>query len=170
VEPLCSPGRSEAPVTYRVIVLCALALAAISCAVTAPNPDSATSTLLVMNETCSPGPCKTFEVRGWESVFVVPGQPPAGFLHIGDVSSSSACLQFPASVLFTSTEVDHNGNPLHTDSLYWTPQESAGLSALEPGAFNPFAFADSEIVPANSPGWRVTFPSGEIVASAPCRP
>ena len=98
-----------------------------------------TPTLLVTNGTCSPGPCKTFAVRGWESVFVVPGQPPAGFLHIGDVSSPSACLQFPDSVLFIGTEVDATGHPLHTDSMYWTPQNSVGLSALEPGARNSLA-------------------------------
>lgn len=155
---------------YQTIVLCAVIFVVGSCGVTDPKTDLSTPTLLVANATCSPGPCKTFAVRGWESVFVVPGQPPAGFLHIGDVNSPSACLQFPDSVLFTATEVDGAGHPLHTDGVYWTPRNSVELSALEPGAFEPFAFADSAIVPASSPGWRITFPSGEIVPAAPCEP
>lgn len=148
-------------------------LAAGACGVTDPKTDPSSPTLLVINATCDSGPCVAFQVRGWESIFVVPGQPPAGFVQVGEVTSATACLQFPDSVRFTGTEVDSLGRVVRADTIYWTPANSIGLSALASGsgAFSPpFAFADSAIVPANAPGWRVTFPSGELAPAAPCQP
>lgn len=126
-----------------------------ACGVSEPKTNP--PTLLVTNATCDSGPCVKFAVRGWESVYAVPGQPPAGFIVVGQVDSASACLRFPASVPFG-------------DNTVWTPENSIGLTALAFESIVPLAYADSEIVPANAPGWHVTFPSGELTRAAPCQP
>ncbi len=155
-----------APIAMSVVLL-----ASAACGLTDPKPSPTGPTLLVINATCDPGPCVTFQVRGWEDVFVVPGQPPAGFIHLGQVNSASACLLFPSSVPFTLTEVDSLGRVVRTDTIFWTPKNSIGLTAATGGGFDPpFAVADSAIVPANAPGWRVTFPSGEVAPTKPCQP
>jgi hypothetical protein len=155
------------------IAMSLVLVATVACGVTDPKTDPSGPTILVINATCAAGACAKFEVRGWEGVFVVPGQPPAGFIRVGEVDLASACLRFPDSVQFTGAEVDSLGHVVRADTTYWTPKNSIGLTALAlgAGAFSPpLAYADSEIVPANSPGWQITFPSGDVAPSAPCRP
>ena len=124
-----------------------------------------TSTLLVVNSTCSQSNCDTLEIRAVVTTFVVPGQPPAGFMYLGQITSDSACFAFPAKDSLRVSHVDSVGDVLSSSWLYWTPDDALDVMAAH-DALSPIG-GEIEVVPADADGWLVSLPAAEGSAAVP---
>ncbi len=148
---------------------------------TGPKP---APTVLVMNATCQPGPCKTLYLRAYIWGWAIP-QPPTGIKLLGFVHGPGTCLQFPPE--WTLWVVAGSDSTL----LTWKPPNPAGIFLLAfdsaIGYGNPTrAQLDSSneglwpydgatagsvghsatFVPGNSPGWSITFPPTTLSGAA----
>jgi hypothetical protein len=134
-----------------LLMLASLAVGT-SCSSVAPK----TATLLVINETCVPGPCASVLVLLFPSS---QPQTPGGLWSIGmgSVTGASACLSFPRSASGWTT---------------WTPDDAASLGILLPGDLRLAASpSTAEFVPASASGWSVTLPGDTAARRAePCSP
>jgi hypothetical protein len=140
-----------------------LVLGAVACSSTT-GPRSGV-TLLVVNGTCTVGPCPSLHVLGYPQ-----NQPntPGGLwrFELGVLAAPSACLTFPRSATFRII------GPSDTTIITWTSADSMELGSLDSLAF-PFAALPStgEFVPASAPGWTVTLPGGTRASpTQPCTP
>jgi hypothetical protein len=126
-------------------------------ACTSPTEPGPSVTLLVTNATCEPGPCPSFQVRGfWTHQ---PVYTPGGrwSMDLGTVSTGSACLILPGADTFR----------VNTTPYFWTSRDSLSVGILEPGQLlGPASPSTSAFVPANSAGWSITLPGGTAVTPA----
>jgi len=154
----------------RWMTLCAMFAAAAACRANEPTASAikkvsavGTPTVLVVNATCQPGPCVSFELRAFIPKFAVPGQLPTGWLDIGQVNTASACLKLPAADTLTVIGHDSTGAAVDTTRMVWTVQDPLTLIA----ATSPMTAlgTSAEFTPASSAGWSVTFPSGPVASA-----
>lgn len=121
-------------------------------------------TVLVANATCAPGPCQVIDVRGFVAQFSVPGQS-VGFLDLGSVDSSHACLQFPDSLVLTVTGPVMGGGAGsgdQTNRYVWTPADSITLQPVQNHLFV-VGVPSASFVPSTSAGWRLTLPNDTVM-------
>ncbi len=131
-------------------------------------------TLLVRNATCATGPCVPLNIRAWIPKFVVPGQPPTGFLSVGTARGASTCLEIPFADTLRVYGVDSMGHVVDSTLTIWTVYEPFGLTASVGSPFSPPLGVSTTFVPMSAPGWRITFPNSgslaEPTASPRCTP
>jgi hypothetical protein len=165
--------------TQRFPRCAALALAAVAIlgGVGCPTAPKPTPTILISNDTCEPGPCRSLYIRAFIWDFKVP-QPPTGLEILGYMHGSYGCLSFPSK---WTLELD---GPSDTTELTWTPTSPAGIYLIfEDSAFifgpNSQAQIDSAtngiwpydaafpgsvafsptFVPGSARGWSITVPA-----------
>jgi len=116
-------------------------------------------TVLVVNETCTPGPCVMLRVFGFPAL---QPQTPGGFwgFELGYVSGAVGCFRLPASDELRVADADTGA----TTTYAWTLDEPMALGAL-PGysSMSMGQPSTAEFVPARSEGWTVFLPSGTTV-------
>ena len=108
-------------------------------------------TLMVTNGTCQTGACVPVEIRGLVPKFMVPGQPPAGFLRIGRVEGKTACLLIPPEMTLTI----RGGSD--TTKIIWTTADELILTASDGTPWSLLG-RSVEFVPAHAEGWSITLP------------
>jgi hypothetical protein len=137
--------------------LLALLLFTMACS-SSTGPDGPV-TVLVVNETCHPGPCVPLRVFGFPAL---QPQTPEGFwgFELGYVSGAVACFRLPPSDELRVTNAGTGATTTYT----WKLDEPMAFGALpmyssmlmgQPGT--------DEFVPTRSEGWIVTLPSGTTV-------
>ena len=123
-------------------------------------------TLLVTNQSCTPGPCSAQEILVFPSK-----QPntPGGLwsIDLGTMTGAAMCITIPASAEFDIVGYKSNGTA-DTTKIRWTNADGAALGAQPPSGSRFTAMpSTSEFVPATSSGWRVTLPGGTQAVAGP---
>jgi hypothetical protein len=147
--------------TLLVVATCLLP------ACSSTNAPGSAVTLLVANATCTAEECTPLEIHGFVPKFTVPGQLPWGFLDIGAANSASTCLTLPHSHTLTVT------GPDGATDITWTVADPIILTAVDLDHTLPLRGRTTEFVPANAPGWAVSFGGPSLVqpvASSGCMP
>ncbi len=138
----------------RTLVLIGSALA---CSSTATPPIGVVVRMVVVNSTCSSGPCVPLRVLGFPQ-----NQPrtPGGLwsLDLGTVTTS-ACLIIPPTATFRVTDAGSGATTTYT----WTSADSLSLAALPSSASVLQATPTTGgFVPMSSAAWRVSLPSASL--------
>lgn len=154
-----------------VFRLIALGVAgAVGCsAPAAPTP--ATPTVLVENPLCDSLGCKTLYIRAFVWAFPIPQIPDLGAKALGEIQGPQGCLRFPATWTQKVRSVDSLGVPLGDSVVFsWTPSHPDGIYLIgrsEAGLRS----ATQTFVPADAPGWNLTFSKDQdSVFAADLRP
>lgn len=177
---------------------CALLVSILACQAgetTLPAPPPAT--ILVTNASCDAGRCMTLEVRAFVWAFLIP-QPPIGLRILAEVPPGQTCLALPATMSVTVIGANNTGK-VDTVVTTWQQSDPGGiyLVAVDSAAWHghpsqaqtdsinravyPYDGLQASVgetstfIPADSPGWRVTFPStpvfgGAIMKASNCHP
>jgi hypothetical protein len=162
-------SRFHVPPIRCGTALIVILAATISCA--SPDDPGSGITLLVSNGTCDAGHCDAVRVYAFPD-----DQPhtPGGMwkLHLGTVSTPSACLELPRSATFRVTGYDDAGNPDQTSTYEWTVDRMVSLAGLLPSEPSiPASPSTPQFVPGNASGWSVTLPGGAAASpAAVCAP
>lgn len=148
----------------------ATALPLITLACSSPAAPPGDVTLQVTNGTCRVASCDTLEVLAFPST-----QPntPGGLwsISLGLVGGPVACLSIPPSATFRIIGWHEDGTS-DTTKIVWTRHLALSLGA-QPPSWSRLQAAPSAgaFVPAEAPGWKITFPGGsEALPAAACRP
>jgi hypothetical protein len=141
-----------------------LVLAAVACS--SNLGPRAAITVRVANSTCSVTACDSLEVLAFPS-----NQPhtPGGFwsIDLGVLTTSQRCFTLPPSATFRVIGVNPEGTR-DTTTFTWTTADAVSLGVQAPSGFRTQASpSTSAFVPAASPGWSITLPSGSNPSTGP---
>jgi hypothetical protein len=151
--------------TLRVVAACAAIVALAACSSTEPTGigplrvvrSGSGPTLRIVNSTCNAGSCVAFDIRGQPDDFpVVPATPSGGWLDLGQIASSSSCLVFPDSLIFTLIAVGQSASDTMVST--WSASDSISLTAVQPLAN--IVSGSADFVPGTAAGWTLTLSAG----------